>query len=58
MRCTERNEIRICCAISFVDSPDFTRACTACLSIIRIILPRLRPVGNSPRNWTANMMVE
>ena len=48
IRCTERTEMPICAAISFVGRPDCTRACTACLSIIRIILPRLPAVGSSP----------
>jgi hypothetical protein len=34
--------------MSFVERPDWTRACTACLSIIRIILPHRPAVGSSP----------
>jgi hypothetical protein len=37
-----------CSPMSFVDGPDSIRACTACLSIIRIILPRLPSVASSP----------
>src|SRR5690606_1694622 len=33
--------------ISFVGCPAFSRACTACLSIIRSILLRLRPMGST-----------